>query len=172
MEVVSYVRLVVVGLAVGCGCGRIGFGRTDAAVDDSRLDGSADALVVDARVGTGDNGTCATAVEIPIGSSFANEVVDATDDVAPWGVCPNGPEVVYRVTVPDATTISIVATASFNGQITTGSTCPPTLTGPSSCYTMTANQVFDRSYSLAAGTTYIIVDKLSGSGTSFSIAVQ
>lgn len=162
------------GLVVACGCGRIGFGRTDAAVGDpDAVDGVADALIVaDARVGTGDNGTCATAVEIPIGGSFANEVVDASDDVAPWGVCPNGPEVVYRVTVPDATTISIVSTASFNGQITTGSSCPPSLAGPSSCYLTTANQLFERSYSLPAGTTYIIVDKLSGSGTSFAIAVQ
>jgi hypothetical protein len=99
-------------------------------------------------------------------------VVDASDDVAPWGLCPNGPELVYRVTVTAAVSISIVARASFNVQITTSASCPPSLIGSSSCYTVAASQLFERSYSLSPGTTYIVVDKLSGGGSSFEIAVQ
>ncbi len=175
MDRVRHGRLRVTALVLVCGCGRLGFDPTDV-VTDARADvfgATADGpMLADARVGTGENGTCATAVDMPIGSVYANEQVDASDDVAPWGLCPNGPDVVYRITLPEPATISITATTSFNGQITTGTSCPPSLAGQSSCYMFPANQLYERSYSLPAGTTYIIVDKLSGSGSSFEIAVQ
>lgn len=148
-------------LALACSCGRIGFDLSEA-----------DGIDIDASPVASMNGTCATAAEIAIGTMLANQSVDASNDVTPWGLCPDGPDVVYRVTVAETTMVSIVARASFTIQVTTSTSCPPTLTGSASCYTTLANQDFQQSYTLSPGTTYIIVDKLSGSGTSFDIAVQ
>lgn len=156
-------------LLVACGCGRIGFDPSATDVNGATTDA---APALDGSTMLGEHGTCGTAADLAPGTSLANDMVDMTDDVTPWGLCPTGADVVYRVTVTAAVDLSITVTPSFNGVLATSRECPPPLGGTSSCYTMSANQPYQQTYTFSPGTTYVIVDKLSGSGTTFDISLQ
>lgn len=146
-------------------CGRLGFDPRGEGDDGggSDLDGSTGSATPPP------NDLCAGAIDFSLGVPLADQTIDgARDDYTAAAFCGNGPEVVLRVTTPSAGSRDIQMTATFSAGVTIGSTCPPAtlscaLLGPGSS---------GAGISFAAGVNYVVVDRVGGTGTTFTITVE
>jgi hypothetical protein len=152
------VRLVWV-VVVLAACGRVSF-------DEQR----ADAFGGDATEGSAADGeTCMRARPLAIGVAHTNQSIEAAKNDHPNSACGGGPEVVYVFQQPALVRRSITLSADFDGASWYATTCPPV---PGSCAGFGAGSELQISSEFRPGTVYVIIDKIGGSGTTFSIAVD
>ena len=158
-------RLAVVVIALAA-CGRIGFDPLGAGDDGSGSSG--DAMGGDAGSGYAGE-SCATAGVLVFGQQLtAQSLAAATYDVTA-APCAVGIDVVYRLTSATSGLRTFTIAADFGGALVTAQDCPPIGV---SCSGFMANQMQNSMTSVQVGTTYVIVEKSSGTGTTFSIRVQ
>ena len=140
------------------GCGRVGF-------DDPRSergpDGGESAL--------SDGDTCMRSRQLTIGVARTTESIDGARDDYASSACGGGPEVVYSFQQQALARRSIHLTTEFEGTTWYSTTCPPTST---SCIGVGAGGDLNLESEFKPGTIYIVVEKVRGDGTTFSIAVD
>ena len=162
-------------LLVIAACGRIHVDPLGGAAGDARGDGTGagdGAGLSDGGVTGGSGGeTCNEAREIPLGQTFTGQTIaGASNDFANGTPCTmGGIEVVYSVITTTSGQRTITLTADFDGVLGVGSQCP-IVSG--TCLPFSANIAEMPKPTLPAGTTFLIVDKTSGPGTTFSLGVQ
>ena len=152
-------------------CGRLGFDPVgDDASGSATSDASAtrDASATDVPVG-GAGEACASAGVLVLGQQLTGQsLASATNDVMA-NLCPDGIDLVYALTASTSGTRTISLNADFTGAVVTSPLCPPS---GANCSSFVANTPLNAPTSIPAGTTYVIVEKSSGAGTTFSLRVQ
>jgi len=153
-------------------CGRIGFdligGDGGGAGDDGTAitdgDGTVDGPAITLVAGGED---CASAPTITFGTSGTGSFTGAVDDFDTMG-CSDGADVVYRVSGMSTNGHPVRITPTFAGSITVGNSCPPV---GELCGDFTAMTTFNKTWTFMPGANYIIIDKMSGGGTTFDFTV-
>jgi hypothetical protein len=161
-------------LLVLASCGRVGFDPLGGGGDGGP--GAGDGTTGGSDTGGSETGDpvagedCASAVDLAIGSSGTETFTGVANDVAPLiSFCPDGVEIVYRVTVGSTQDRMLHFKPTFDATLSTSSQCPPSGGG---CQTVITNQTFDKSEQFQSGTNFIIIDKTGGQGTSFELGLQ
>lgn len=153
------------------GCGRIAFeplgSSADARGDGANAPGDGATAPFDTS-GSIAGDTCATARPIAIGQTLASEsIAGAADDLG--NACGNGPELVYAFTQPAMMSRTVSITATFSGAVRQSDVCPPVSTN---CQSFAASSPKDAQMTHPAGTIYVMIDKTTGAGTTFTISLQ
>jgi hypothetical protein len=151
---------------VACGaCGRVGFDPlgNDAPNSDGGTDGNSGGS------GGGSGEACATARRVAIGVPLAVDIASATNDI-PGRPCGDGPELVLAFEESAPVTRIIRFDAAFNGAFSLSTTCP--LTAQAGCQTFASNSPVMLMSSVGAGTSYIVIDWLGGTGTTGTLRVE
>ena len=151
---------LVVLLALSGGCGRVHFDPLDDGIATG--DASSDGLA------GGDGEVCATPRVLPIGSALADQTIGSADDYP--GQCGGGVDVVYALVQPASGMRTVTVSGTFRGAMAISSTCPPSGTG--TCGNFDVGTPIQTGIGLAAGTHYVVIDKISGTGTTFTIGIQ
>jgi hypothetical protein len=162
-------------LALGA-CGRIGFdplggggtgdgggnGIDGSPTDGSSVDGPGMAVPMGGE-------TCASAVPLAFGTSGIGSIAGAVNDLGVLPGCVNGPDIVYRISVPATANHRLYLRPSFNAALTLANACPP---AGGACQTVIENQTYDNMPQFQVGTMYVIIDKTGGTGTGFELMLQ
>ncbi|HEY5925984.1 MAG TPA: hypothetical protein VIV11_30065 [Kofleriaceae bacterium] len=153
-------------IALLCGCGRIAFDPLGevSAVDASATDGQGSG---DASTTAPPGDICDDVIDLQAGVPLTSGSIAGAGNQY-GNLCGSGPEVVLRFTAPVAGNRRIDLTPAFAGSLFTGSLCPP-VTG--NCSAFTSGILNQLNPQLAAGVNYFVLDRTSGSGTTFSIEV-
>jgi hypothetical protein len=160
-------------IVVLCACGRIGFDPSNPHGDGGGLGASPDdgnASIGDAS-GIADN--CAQARVLTLGVTLQSESIAGAKNDYPStdpSTCVDGPEVVYAYQQTTQQNRKITITTTFNGSYTFGWNCPPTIGG--GCGDISAYIFGTATDQPPPGTAYIVIDKTSGAGSTFSIKVE
>ena len=147
---------VVCVVAVLIGCGRVGF-------DDPRSETDAG----DSALTDGD--TCTRARRLTIGVARTNESIDGAQDDYASSACGGGADVVYSFQQQAFARRAIKLMTDFQGTTWYATTCPPVST---SCIGVGAGGDLNIESDFQAGTVYVVVEKVAGGGTTFSIVVD
>jgi hypothetical protein len=155
----------LIALAACGACGRVGFDPPggDAMHSGSGNDGNSGGS------GGGSGEACATARLVTIGVPIVVDIASATNDI-PARPCGDGPELVLAFEEPAPVTRTIRFDATFNGAFSLSATCP--LTAQAGCQTFASNSPVMLMSSVGAGTSYIVIDWLGGTGTTGTLRVE
>jgi len=141
-------------------CGRIGFDPVGGTAGDAND--------TDAAIG-GAGEACASAGVLVIGQPLSGQsLAGAANDVS-TAPCPDGVDVVYAVTSSTTAMRNFVIDANFSGALVVARMCPPI---GFSCTGFIANTQQSSGMNIMTGTTYVIIEKTSGAGTTFSLSLQ
>lgn len=157
----------VCAIIVVAACGRIRFdplGGADANNSNGDASGSGSGMAAPAG-----GETCASAVDLPLGSTGTVTFTGTSNDFGTPGGCPNGVEIVYKVTQVSTTFHQVYLKPTFNATLSITNACPP---AGGSCQTVIQNQTYNQSVQFQAGTMYITIDKTNTAGTTFDIQLQ
>jgi hypothetical protein len=151
----------LVAMTISTSCGRIAF---DPILDANPTSGAD----TGGATGTGEN--CSAPAAVTIGVPLTNRSIGAVDDIpGGFGSCATGLDVVYSVTVATPTNVTVEIASDFNGGLIWDASCPPTSL---ICQSLVATTPYANAYSLSPGTSYFVISKSGGSGTSFDLSVS
>ena len=106
------------------------------------------------------------------GQTLADESIAGAGNDYSYQGCPDGIDLLYRLTLPAPQQFMITITPTFNGSISWSSTtCPPMLAG-GTCVSYSQGSTYMRMVPAGPTTLYIMIERTTGTGSTFSLAVQ